>query len=209
MSDLVKRSAAWMARALRTREISCMELLEAHLARFEERNEAVNAIVVPRHEAARAEASAADAAIARGDPLGPLHGVPFTVKEVIGVAGMPTTNGSALLGDRVASRDAEVVRRLRSAGAILMGKTNLSEFSAFWDSVNHVYGTTRNPHDLTRTAGGSSGGEAAAVAAAMSPFGIGSDLSGSIRAPAHWTGVFGLRTGRDAVPCPPHEPWPS
>ena len=84
-----------------------------------------------------------------------------------------------------------------------------SEFSAFWDSVNHVYGTTRNPHDGTRTAGGSSGGEAAAVASAMSPLGIGSDLAGSIRAPAHWTGIYGLRTGRGAVPCPPHPPWPS
>jgi aspartyl-tRNA(Asn)/glutamyl-tRNA(Gln) amidotransferase subunit A len=209
VSDLVKRSATWMAHALRARELSCRELLEAHRARFEERDEAVNAIVLPRHEAALGEAIAADAAIARGDPLGPLHGVPFSVKEVIDVAGMPTTNGSALLAGRVASSDAEVVRRLRAAGAILIGKTNLSEFSAFWDSVNHVYGATRNPHDLTRTAGGSSGGEAAAVAAAMSPFGIGSDLSGSIRAPAHWTGVFGLRTSRDAVPCPPHEPWPS
>ena len=107
--------------------------------------------------AARAEAASADAAIARGDPLGPLHGVPFTVKEVIGVAGMPTTNGSVLLRDRVASRDAEVVRRLRGAGAILLGKTNLSEFSAFWDSVNHVYGTTRNPHDLVAIAGSPGG----------------------------------------------------
>jgi Asp-tRNA(Asn)/Glu-tRNA(Gln) amidotransferase A subunit family amidase len=209
VSALVKQSATWMVRALRAREVSCRELLEAHRARFEERNEAVNAIVLPRHEFARAEAIEADAAIARGDPLGPLHGVPFTVKEVIDVAGMPTTNGSAMLAGRVASIDAEVVRRLRGAGAILIGKTNLSEFSAFWDSVNHVYGATRNPHDHTRTAGGSSGGEAAAVAAAMSPFGIGSDLSGSIRAPAHWTGIFGLRTSRDAVPCPPHEPWAS
>lgn len=198
-----------MAGALRARELSCSELLDAHTARFEARGAAVNAIVLPRFEAARAEAVAADEAIARGDQLGPLHGVPFTVKEVIDVAGMPTTNGSLLLGDRVASADAEVVRRLRGAGAILLGKTNLSEFSAFWDSVNKVYGATHNPHDATRTAGGSSGGEAAAVASAMSPFGIGSDLSGSIRAPAHWTGVFGLRTGRDAVPCPPHPPWPS
>lgn len=208
-SELVKRSATWMARALRAREISCAELLDAHAARYEARNREVNAIVVPRLEAARAEAAAADAAIARGDPLGALHGVPFTVKEIIDVAGMPSTNGSSLQAGRIASSDAAVVRRMRGAGAILLGKTNLSEFSAFWDSVNNVYGATRNPHDGTRTAGGSSGGEAAAVASAMSPFGIGSDLSGSIRAPAHWTGVYGLRTSRDAVPCPPHPPWPS
>jgi amidase len=136
VSDLVKRSATWMARALRAREVSCVELLDAHAERFEARHEAINAIVLPRFEAAREEASAADAAIARGEPLGPLHGVPFTVKEVIGVAGMPTTNGSLLLADQVASSDAEVVRRMRRAGAILLGKTNLSEFSAFWDSVN-------------------------------------------------------------------------
>lgn len=198
-----------MARAVRTREVSCAELLDAHAERFEVRHGAVNAIVLPRFEAAREEAVSADAALARGEPLGALHGVPFTVKEIVDVAGMATTNGSRLMADRVAAADAAVVRRMRRAGAILIGKTNLSEFSAFWDSVNHVYGATLNPHDPTRTAGGSSGGEAAAIAAAMSPFGIGSDLSGSIRAPAHWTGVFGLRAGRDAVPCPPHPPWPS
>ncbi|MDX6541418.1 MAG: amidase [Gaiellales bacterium] len=209
MSDLVKQSASWMARAVRAREVSCVELIDAHRERYGARHERINAIVVSRFEAARAEAFAADAASARGEPLGPLHGVPFTVKEVIDVAGMPTTNGSRLVARRRASSDAAVVRRLRRDGAILLGKTNLSEFSAMWDSVNHVYGTTRNPHDGTRSAGGSSGGEAAAVAAAMSPFGIGSDLSGSIRAPAHWCGVFGLRTGRDAVPWPPHFPWAS
>ncbi|MDX6629008.1 MAG: aspartyl-tRNA(Asn)/glutamyl-tRNA(Gln) amidotransferase subunit [Gaiellales bacterium] len=198
-----------MARAVRTREISCVELLDAHVARYDARNGELNAIVLPRLEAAREEAAAADAAIARREALGPLHGVPFTVKEIIDVAGMRSTNGSSLQAERIASKDAAVVRRTRNAGAILLGKTNLSEFSAFWDSVNNVYGTTRNPHDGTRTAGGSSGGEAAAVASAMSPFGIGSDLAGSIRAPAHWTGVYGLRTSRDAVPWAPHPPWPS
>ncbi|MDP9346222.1 MAG: amidase, partial [Actinomycetota bacterium] len=209
MTDLVKRSATWMARAVRAREVSAVELLDAHAARIEARNPDVNAIVLSRLQAAREEAQAADEALARGDTPGPLHGVPFTAKEVIAVAGMPCTNGSLLLGRRVSSRDAEVIRRMRRAGAILLGKTNLSEFSAFWDSVNRVYGTTRNPHDATRTAGGSSGGEAAALASAMSPLGIGTDLSGSVRAPAHWTGVFGLRAGRDAIPFPDHVPWPS
>ena len=132
--------------------------------------------------------------------------MPFTVKEVVPVAGMPSRNGSLLVEARVAEAAAAVVRRLRAAGAILLGKTNVSEFCAFWDSVNRVYGATRNPHDPSRSAGGSSGGEGAALAAAMSPLGIGSDLGGSIRAPAHWNGVFGLRCGRDAVPPLPHPP---
>ena len=198
-----------MAHAVREREVSAVELVDAHALRIEARNGAVNAIVLPRLDQAREEARAADAALARGDVLGPLHGVPFTAKEVIAVEGMPWTNGSLLLAGRVATEDAEVIRRMRGAGAILLGKTNLSELSAFWDSVNLVYGATHNPHDATRTAGGSTGGEAAALASAMTPLGIGTDLAGSIRAPAHWTGVFGLKTSRDAIPFPPHDPWPS
>jgi Asp-tRNA(Asn)/Glu-tRNA(Gln) amidotransferase A subunit family amidase len=209
VSELVKSSAAWIAGAVRAREVSVVEVVDAHAARIEARNPDVNAIALERLEQAREEAHAADAAVARGDVLGPLHGVPFTAKEVIPVAGMPTTNGSLLLADRISGEDAEVVRRMRGAGAILLGKTNLSELSSFWDSVNLVYGATRNPHDRTRSAGGSSGGEAAAIAAAMTPLGIGTDLSGSIRAPAHWTGVYGLRCGRDAAPFPAHDPLPS
>lgn len=209
MSELVKSSAAWIARAVRAREVSVVEVVDAHAARIERRNPDVNAIVLQRLEQARAEAHAADAAVARGDMLGPLHGVPFTAKEVIPVAGMPTTNGSRLRAGRISDEDAEVVRRMRRAGAILLGKTNLSELSAFWDSVNLGYGATRNPHDTTRSAGGSSGGEAAAIAAAMTPLGIGTDLSGSIRAPAQWSGVYGLRSGRDTIPFPAHDPLPS
>src|SRR5689334_5828429 len=123
-----------MARAIRAGECSTIELLDAHIARIEARNPAVNAIVVERFDAAREEARAADARVAQGEPLGPLHGVPFTVKEVIPVAGLPCTNGSLLADGRVATHDAEVVTRARGAGAILLGKTNLSEFSAFWDS---------------------------------------------------------------------------
>jgi Asp-tRNA(Asn)/Glu-tRNA(Gln) amidotransferase A subunit family amidase len=208
VSDLVKQPASSMARAVREREVSSAELVEAHAARIEARNPEVNAIVVLRLDEARAEARAADAALARGGPAGPLHGVPFTAKEVIEVEGLPWTNGSTLFAGRVAPHDAVVVRRMRRAGAILLGKTNLSELSSFWDSVNRVYGTTRNPHDPTRTAGGSSGGEAAAIAAAMSPLGIGTDLGGSIRAPAAWTGVFGIKASRDAVPYPTHDPLP-
>ena len=208
MTGLVKQPASWMAHAVREREVSAAELVEAHAARIEARNPDVNAIVVLRLDEARVEARAADAALARGEPAGPLHGVPFTAKEVIEVEGLPWTNGSTLVAGRVAPHDAVVIRRMRRAGAILLGKTNLSEFSSFWDSVNRVYGATRNPHDPARTAGGSSGGEAAAIAAAMSPLGIGTDLGGSIRAPAAWTGVFGLRASRDAVPYPSHDPLP-
>jgi amidase len=207
--DLAKASAAWMARAVRERDVSAVELVDACAARIEARNPEVNAVVVPRLDEAREEAKAADEALARGKPVGSLHGVPFTAKEVIPVAGLPCTNGSLLLAGRVATEDAEVIRRLRGGGAILIGKTNLAELSAFWDSVNLVYGATHNPHDPTRTAGGSSGGEAAAVALAMSPLGIGSDLSGSIRAPAGWTGIFGLRPSRDAIPFVRHDPLPS
>jgi Asp-tRNA(Asn)/Glu-tRNA(Gln) amidotransferase A subunit family amidase len=196
-----------MAEAVRARKVSAVELVDAHARRIAARNPDVNAIVVPRLDAARVEGEAADRALARGDAVGPLHGVPYTAKEVIAVAGMPWTNGTLLRAGVVAKEDAEVIRRMRGAGAILIGTTNLSEMSAFWDSVNLVYGTTRNPHDLTRTAGGSSGGEAAAVASAMSPLGIGTDVAGSIRAPSHWTGIFGLRPGRDAVPTPRHDPW--
>jgi len=198
-----------MARAVREREVSAVELVEACATRIDARNPEVNAVVVPRLDEAREEAKAADEALAREEPVGPLQGVPFTAKEVIPVAGLPCTNGSLLRAGRVATEDAEVIRRLRGAGSILLGKTNLAELSAFWDSVNLVYGATRNPHDSSRSAGGSSGGEAAAVAAAMSPLGIGSDLSGSIRAPAAWTGVFGLRPSRDAVPFVLHDPLPA
>jgi Asp-tRNA(Asn)/Glu-tRNA(Gln) amidotransferase A subunit family amidase len=204
MTELVKRSAAWMARAVRDRELSAVELLDAHAARIAERNPQINALVLPRLDAAREEAVAADAVEARG----PLHGVPFTVKDPIAVAGMRSPNGSKLLADRVADEDAEVVRRMRDSGAILLGKTNVSEFACWWDSVNPLFGATANPHDPTRTAGGSSGGEAAAIATGMSPLGIGSDLGGSIRNPCHFVGLFGLKPGRDTVPFAEHAPLP-
>ncbi len=205
---LVKRSAAWMARAVREREIGAVELLDAHVARISERNPEVNALVMPRLDAAREEALATDQALARGVDPGPLAGVPFTVKDPIAVAGMRSPNGSRLLADRLSAADAEAVRRLRSAGAILLGKTNVSEFSLWWDSVNPLFGATANPHDPTRTAGGSSGGEAAALATGMSPLGLGSDLGGSIRNPCHFVGIFGLKPGRDTIPFAEHYPLP-
>ncbi len=204
--QLVKASATWMAQAIRHREVSAVELFDAHAARIAERDPQVNALVFPRLDEARAEADEADAALARGDHLGPLHGVPFTAKEAIAAAGMPAPNGSRLFVDNVSDADAVPLRRLRDTGAILLGKTNVPEFCAHWDTYNELSGATGNPHDVTRSAGGSSGGEAAALASAMTPLGLGSDYGGSIRCPSHFCGVFGLRPGRDTVPWADHYP---
>jgi amidase len=191
------------------RERSAVEVLDEHVARIEARNGELNALVLPRLDEAHAEAVALDAALARDEPAGPLAGVPFTCKDPLPVAGMRSPNGSRLLADYVCDADCEPVRRLRAAGAILLGKTNVSEFVMHWDSSNELFGSTRNPHDLTRSAGGSSGGEAAAVAAGLSAFGLGSDMGGSIRLPAHFCGVFGLRPGRGTVPFAAHKPLPA
>jgi Asp-tRNA(Asn)/Glu-tRNA(Gln) amidotransferase A subunit family amidase len=204
--QLVKASATWMAQAIRHREVSAAELFDAHAARIAERDAQVNALVLPRLDEARAEALEADAALARGEHLGPLHGVPFTAKDPLAVAGMRAPNGSRLFVDHVSQADCAPVRRLRDAGAILLGKTNVPEFCAHWDTYNEVFGATANPHDATRSAGGSSGGEAAALASAMTPLGLGSDYGGSIRCPSHFCGVFGLRPGRDTVPWADHHP---
>jgi Asp-tRNA(Asn)/Glu-tRNA(Gln) amidotransferase A subunit family amidase len=207
VTALVERSAAWMAAAVRAREVSAVELFEAHAERIADRDPRINALVLPRLEAAREEAVAADAAPA--GVRGPLHGVPFTAKDPLAVAGMRAPNGSKLLADHVSEADCAPVARMRAAGAILLGKTNVSEFAMWWDSVNPVFGATANPHDRSRTAGGSSGGEAAAIASGMSPLGLGSDLGGSIRNPCHFCGVFGLKPGRDALPFAEHAPLPA
>jgi amidase len=209
LTDLIERSATWMARAVREREVSALELFEAHAAQIAERDPAINALVLPRLDEAREEAVAADEAVARDVELGPLHGIPFTAKDPLAVAGMRAPNGSKLLADHVSEADCAPVARMRAAGAILLGKTNVSEFAMWWDSVNELFGATANPHDPTRTAGGSSGGEAAALASEMSPLGLGSDLGGSIRNPCHFTGVFGLKPGRDTVPFAEHAPLPA
>ena len=209
MTDLAERSASWMARAVREGVVSAVELVDAHAARIAERDPAINALVLPRLEEAREEAVAADASLARGDEVGALHGVPFTAKDPLAVAGMRAPNGSKLLADHVSDADCVPVARMRAAGAILLGKTNVSEFAMWWDSVNLLFGATANPHDVTRTAGGSSGGEAAAIASGMSPLGLGSDLGGSIRNPCHFVGLFGLKPGRDTVPFAEHAPLPA
>ncbi|MEX0993657.1 MAG: amidase [Solirubrobacterales bacterium] len=195
-----------MARAVREREISPVELVDAHVARIEALDPDINAVVLPRFEQAREEARAAEQAVQRGDATGPLHGVPFTAKEAIEVAGMPCNDGSKIFEGNVSAEDAVVVRSLREAGAILLGKTNIPEFALHYDSNNAVYGATGNPHDLTRTAGGSSGGEAAALVAGMSAFGVGSDYGGSIRVPSSFCGCVGIKPGRFVVPRTGHFP---
>ena len=189
------QTAVELADAIRRGERSPLEAVDEQIELIERIDPWLNAVVVRRFEEARAEARAAE----RAPATGPLHGVPVTVKEALEMEGLPFTNGSLLEADVTGGSDAPAVRRLRGAGAIVLGKTNLSEFCCFYDSDNLVYGRTVNPHDPERTPGGSSGGEAAAVAAGLSYLGAGSDLGSSIRQPAAWCGVFGLKPTRGLV----------
>ena len=205
MNDLLRSSAADMARAVREREVSPVELVQAHIDRAEETKD-LNIVVLPRYEQALEEARAAEQDLSGVGERGVLHGVPFTAKECIEVAGMPCCDASRIFEGNVSTQDATVVRNLRRAGAILLGKTNIPEFAFHYDSNNLVYGATRNPHDPERSVGGSSGGEAAALAAGITPIGVGSDYGGSIRVPAHFCGVTGLKPGRWVVPYGGHFP---
>jgi amidase len=205
VKELLKGSATAMARAVRERKVGPVELVEAQIARIEEVDPDLNAMVLPRFEEALDEARAAERKPLT-DPLGALHGVPFTAKECIEVAGMPCCDASKIFEGNVSTEDATVITNLRDEGAILLGKTNIPEFAFHYDSNNLVYGATHNPHDHERSVGGSSGGEAAALAAGMSAFGVGSDYGGSIRVPAHFCGVVGLKPGRWVVPYAGHFP---
>ncbi|EDP66131.1 Amidase [alpha proteobacterium BAL199] len=191
MPDIAFLSATQLAARIRERRIGCRELLDHMLDRVERYNPSMNAIVVLDVERARARADAADAALARGDVWGPLHGVPMTIKESYDVEGLPTTWGLPTLADNRAVRDSTVVRRMREAGVVLFGKTNVPVLLADWQSYNPVYGSTGNPWDLSRTPGGSSGGSAAALAAGLTGIDAGSDIGASIRNPAHYCGVYG------------------
>ena len=197
--------ATELALRIRRREISPVEALAEHRGRIERLNPRLNAIVT---EAADAEERAreAEAAVQRGDELGPLHGVPFTVKDTFDTAGVRTTRGSRLFAENVPKRDATVVARARAAGGIFLGKTNTPEFALWWETANLVFGRTSNPHDPERSSGGSSGGEAVAVATGMSSVGIGSDLGGSIRLPSHYCGVVGFKPTHGRVPLTGHFP---
>jgi amidase len=191
MTGLALRSAAALAAAIRAREIGCRELLEHYLARVEQHNPALNAIIVTDLSRARQRADAADAALARGESWGALHGLPITVKESFDVIGMPTTWGLSELKANLPTANALAVDRLLAAGAVIFGKTNVPVLLADSQSYNPVYGTTNNPWDPSLTPGGSSGGAAAALAAGLTGLEIGSDIGGSIRNPAHYCGVYG------------------
>jgi amidase len=198
--ELIFVSASDLAAAIRSRQVSSTEVLEAHLRRIEAVNPLINALVQVDAERALAQARAADAALARKDHWGPLHGVPFTSKDVCETAGIVSAAGLEERRGFVPGHDAVVVARLKAAGGILLGKSNCPPGGGGGDTDNPVYGRTNNPYDLTRTPGGSSGGEAAAIAAGLSPLGIGSDSGGSIRLPAHYCGVAGLKPTSGRVP---------
>ncbi len=191
MSTLSFASASELAALVRGRDVGCEELLRHFLGRVETYNPALNAIVCMDAEGALKRAAAADAALARGENWGPLHGVPITVKEAYDVAGLPTTWGLERWKGNIATSSAAAVRRLEDAGAVIFGKTNVPPNLADWQTYNPIYGATNNPWDLARTPGGSSGGAAAALAAGLTGLELGSDIAGSIHGPAHYCGVFG------------------
>ena len=208
-SDLDYRTTTELAGLLAARKVSAVELLERSVARIEARDKAVNAIVVRDFDRARDAAKAADAALAKGE-RGPLLGVPMTVKESFNVAGLPTTWGFATAKDFRPKEDALSVARLKAAGAVILGKTNVPLSLADWQSYNDVYGSTNNPWDLTRTPGGSSGGSAAALAAGYVSLELGSDIGGSLRVPAHYCGVYAHKPSLVLIPgrgqTPPNVP---
>jgi len=200
VSELWRKGAVELAAMIRDREVSSREVVQAHLDRIEAVNPQLNAIVRLLSEEALAAADAADRAIADGTALGPLHGVPCTVKENIDLAGTPTTQAVKALAEAVAPVDAPQVERLRAAGAIPLGRTNLPDFGLRVHTDSELHGLTRNPWNPQRTPGGSSGGEAAALATGMSPLGLGNDLGGSLRNPAHCCGVASIKPSTGSVP---------
>lgn len=208
LSGLVFSSASEAARAIRERRITSMELTEHILERIELYNARINAIVTLMREEALKRARAADEALRRVELWGPLHGVPITVKDCFEVSGVRTTAGSPSLKDHVPEHDAVAVARLRGAGAIILGHTNVPIMAGDWQSYNKVFGTTNNPWDLERTPGGSTGGGAAAVAAGLSFLSLGSDIGGSIRVPSHFCGVYGHKPTLNVVPLRGHIPPP-
>jgi amidase len=203
--ELTAKSATELATLIRARTVSPVEVVEAYLQRIERLNPALNAIVTLSPQVLD-QARAAESDLINGKQVGPLHGVPLTVKDTIDTEGLRTTSGSRLRANHVPDRDATAVARLKAAGAIILGKTNTPEMAIPYETDNPVFGRANNPHARNRTPGGSSGGEAAAIAACLSPAGIGSDLSGSIRVPAHFCGIVGLKPTTGRVPMDGHTP---
>lgn len=207
--DLTWCSTTQLAQLLRSGQVSAVEALDAHLAAVDERNGPLNVVVTLDAERARQAAASIDAAFVRGDELGPLAGVPMTVKDSLMVEGGRTTSGAPELSDFVAPRDAAPVAAVRAAGAVIFGKTNLPLYAGDVQSYNDVFGTSNNPWDVTRSVGGSSGGSAGALAAGLTPLEIGSDIAGSIRNPAAMCGVvghkpsYGIVSAKGQIPGPP------
>ena len=198
MDDLIARSASDLLKLIRHREISPVELVNAYLQRIENINPRLNAIVTLAPDAI-SQARKAEAAIMRGESIGNLLGLPITIKDTIETAGLLSTSGSKRRAQFVPNQDAPAVSRLKAAGAIILGKTNCAEMAMDYTADNPVFGRTFNPYDQSYTPGGSSGGEAAAIAACMSPAGLGSDLAGSIRIPSHFCGIAGLKPATNRV----------
>jgi amidase len=203
--ELTKLPAVKLAALVRGREVSPVEVVEAYLSRIEKFNPRLNAVVTLAPDALRRAREAEDE-IMRGRAMGLLHGVPFTVKDTIETEGLMTTSGSLLRAKHLPREDAPAVARLKAAGAILLGKTNVPEMAIPYECDNPLFGRTNNPHDTELTSGGSSGGEAAAISACLSPAGLGSDLSGSIRVPAHFCGIAGLKPTSGRIPLAGHFP---
>jgi amidase len=203
VSELCFATALELAEGIRAKRFSAVEVMHAHLDRIEAVNPALNAIVTLLPERGIEGARRADAAIARGEALGPLHGLPIAHKDLVQTAGIRTTQGSKLFENHVPEEDALIVERIRAAGAICIGKTNTPEFGAGSQTFNEVFGETRNPYDRTKTCGGSSGGAAVALASGMLPIADGSDMGGSLRNPASFCNVVGLRPSPGRVPVHP------
>ena len=206
--QLTLMTATELAAAIRSKEISSTELVESYLNRIDALNPGLGAVVTVAAESARSEAREADRCLARGEDLGPMHGLPVTVKDCLETAGMRTTCGARELADYVPDNDAVAVKRLRRSGAIITGKTNLPSWASDCQSYNELFGTTNNPWDASRTPGGSSGGAAAAVAAGLCALELGSDLGGSLRIPAAWCGVYALKPSYGVIPSRGHIPPP-
>ena len=204
-NDLTNKSATELVALISARAVSPVEVVEAHLRRIEQLNPALNAIVTIAEDAID-RARVCEAALLSGNDVGPLHGLPVTVKDTIDTAGLRTTSGSRIRARHVPEHDAASVARLKAAGAIVLGKTNTPEMAVPYETDNPVFGRTNNPHNPLTTPGGSSGGEAAAIAACLSPAGLGSDLSGSIRVPAHFCGIAGLKPTAGRVAMDGHTP---
>ncbi len=206
MDSLTYRSAVEMARMIRDKKISPVELVQAHLDRIERLNPQLNAFVSVDSARALEAARKAEAAVLQGATVGPLHGVPVTIKSSIDVAGLRCETGSKLRAGHIAEADAPLVSRLKAAGAIVLGNTNVPEMLMAFETDNLLYGRTNSPWDLERTPGGSSGGEAAALAAGCSAGGVGSDGAGSVRVPAHFSGICGLKPTPGRIPATGHYP---